>query len=221
MRTQMDLMRQRHSVRQYLDKPIPDEIRKELDAYVDMLNLTAGLHMQIIYDEPKCFSSRMAKYGKFENAANYIVMAGKKAADLEERCGFYGELLVLKVQELGLNTCWAALSHGKSQAILGTDEKEVIVIALGYGKTQGAARKSKSASDVSNAGPEAPEWFKRGVEAALLAPTAVNQQKFRFERNGSTVQAKTGLIGPCLKIDLGIVKCHFELGAGKENFTWN
>ncbi len=221
MSAMMDLMRQRHSVRQYLDQPIPDEIRKELDTYAEELNRTAGLHMQIIYDEPKCFSSRMAKYGKFENAANYVVMAGKKAADLEERCGFYGELLVLKAQELGLNTCWAALSHGKSKAVLGADEKEVIVIALGYGKTQGAARKSKSAADVSNVSPDAPEWFKRGVEAALLAPTAVNQQRFRFERNGSTVQAKAGRIGPCLKIDLGIVKCHFELGAGKVNFTWN
>ncbi|MBR2263403.1 MAG: nitroreductase [Firmicutes bacterium] len=216
----MDLMRQRHSVRQYLDKPIPEPVRKELDAYVDTLNLTAGLHMQILYDEPECFSSRMAKYGRFENARNYIVLAGKKATDLEERCGYYGELLVLKAQELGLNTCWVALTHGKSKAVLDTEEKEVILIALGYGKTQGAARKSKSAADVSNVSPDAPNWFKRGIEAALLAPTAVNQQKFRFEWNGSMVQAKAGLIGPCLKIDLGIVKCHFELGAGKENFKW-
>ncbi len=220
MSAMMDLMRQRHSVRQYLEKPIPDEIRKELDTYAEELNRTAGLHMQILYDEPECFSSRMAKYGRFENARNYIVLAGKKATDLEERCGYYGELLVLKTQELGLNTCWVALTHGKSKAVLDTEEKEVILIALGYGKTQGAARRSKSTADVSNVSADAPEWFQRGVEAALLAPTAVNQQKFRFEWNGSTVQAKAGLIGPCLKIDLGIVKCHFELGAGKENFKW-
>lgn len=58
------------------------------------------------------------------------------------------------------------------------------------------------------------------MEAALLAPTAVNQQKFHFTLRDGCVSAKAGLIGGCLKIDLGIVKCHFELGAGKENFRW-
>ena len=217
----MDLIRRRHSVRQYLDQPIPKDIRKELDACADELNKTGNLHMQIIYDEPVCFSSRMAHYGRFENAKNYIAMVGKKAADLNERCGFYGELLVLKAQELGLNTCWAALTHGRSKAEVNDDEKEVIVIALGYGKTQGVNRRSKSAEDVSNAESDDPIWFKRGIEAALLAPTAVNQQKFRFERRGNTVTATSGMFGPCLKIDLGIAKCHFEIGAGKENFRWN
>ena len=142
------------------------------------------------------------------------------SATNNERCGYYGELLVLKAQELGLNTCWAALTHGRSKAVIGADEKEVIVIALGYGKTQGIEHKSKKLSDVSNISADAPVWFKRGVKAAILAPTAVNQQKFRFERKGNTVTAKAGRIGPCLKIDLGIVKCHFEIGAGKENFIW-
>ncbi len=220
MADQMELIRQRHSVRQYQNKPIPDDIREKLNACVKELNAAGNLHIQIFYDEPVCFSSRMAHYGRFENANNYIVMAGRKAADLEERCGYFGELLVLIAQEYGLNTCWAALTHGKSKAVIGTDEKEVIIISLGYGKTQGVKRKSKNAADVSNIGPDAPDWFKKGVEAALLAPTAVNQQKFRFERNGNTVTAKAGIIGSCLKIDLGIVKCHFEIGAGKDNFRW-
>ena len=220
MASKMDLIKQRHSVRQYLDKEIPDEIRTQLDEYAEELNQAGNLHMQIIYDEPECFSARMAHYGNFENCKNYIVMAGKKASDLDERCGYYGELLVLKAQELGLNTCWVALTHGKSKAVIGPDEKEVIIIALGYGKTEGIEHKSKKMSDVSNVSADAPVWFKRGVKAALLAPTAVNQQKFKFERKGDIVTAKTGMIGPCLKIDLGIVKCHFEIGAGKDNFQW-
>ena len=216
----MEIIRSRHSVRQYLGKPIPRELREQLDAYAEALNAESGLHMQILYDEPECFSSRMAHYGKFENADNYIAVVGKKSEGLEERCGFYGEKLVLKAQELGLNTCWVALTHGRSKAAVGADEKEVIIIALGYGRTQGAAHRGKTAADVSDVAEDSPEWFKNGVEAALLAPTAVNQQKFRFERDGERVTAKVGLLGACLKIDLGIVKCHFELGAGRENFTW-
>ena len=221
MKDSMELMRERHSVRQYLDKKIPAEIRAQLDAYAAELNAEGNLHMQLIYDEPACFNSRMAHYGRFENCSNYIAMIGRNAPDLEERCGWYGEKLLLKAQELGLNTCWAALTHGKSSAVCGPDEKEVILIALGYGKTQGKAHRGKDFAAVTVGNGACPDWFRRGVEAALLAPTAVNQQKFRFElRDGNKVRAKAGLIGSCLKIDLGIVKCHFELGAGKENFVW-
>ncbi|MBQ8160391.1 MAG: nitroreductase [Clostridia bacterium] len=216
----MDVILSRHSVRQYLDRPIPQEIRQQLDACAEELNRESGLHMQILYDEKECFASRLAHYGKFEHADNYIALVGKKAEGLEEKCGYFGELLVLRAQELGLNTCWVALTHGKSKAEVGPDEKEVIIISLGYGKNQGTAHRGKKDTDVSNIAPDAPDWFRRGIEAALLAPTAVNQQKFRFDRDGQTVRAKAGLIGTQLKVDLGIVKCHFELGAGKENFTW-
>ncbi len=216
----MEIMRARHSVRQYENKPIPEDIRMELDSFALALNATSGLNIQLVYDEPECFGSRMAHYGKFENCSNYICMVGKEAPDLDEKCGYHGEMMVLKAQDLGLNTCWAALTHGKSRAVLREGEREVIVIALGYGKTQGNLRKSKTPGDVSNAGSDSPEWFLRGVEAALLAPTAVNQQRFRFTLDGRKVHAKHGLLGPCLKIDLGIVKCHFELAAGKENFEW-
>ena len=220
MNNMMDVIRSRHSVRQYTTERIPTDIREALDAYAKELNTRSGLRMQILYDEPDCFGARIARYGRFENCSNYISLVGKKSADLDERCGFYGERLVLKAQALGLNSCWAALTHGKSKARVTGDEKEVIVIALGYGKTQGKERKSRRPAEVSNISKEAPSWFKRGVYAALLAPTAINQQKFYFTLSGNQVSAKAGKIGTCLKIDLGIVKCHFELGAGKENFEW-
>ena len=217
----MKIIEARHSVRQYTDKIIPEDTRNQLDEYAKELNREGNLNMQIIYDEPECFNSLMAHYGNFENANNYIAVIGKKAADLEERCGYYGEKLVLKAQELGLNTCWVALTHGKSKAVISAGEKEVIIISLGYGKTQGNVRKSKSPADVSNVSENSPEWFTNGVKAALLAPTAINQQKFKFELKGNNiVSAKAGFLGTNLKIDLGIVKCHFELAAGKTNFNW-
>lgn len=216
----IELMKARHSVRRYTDESIPLEIRQKLNDYAEQLNTQADLNIQVIYDEPECFSSRRAKYGNFVNCCNYISMVGRKSHDLDERCGYFGELMVLKAQELGLNTCWVALTHGKTKAVISHGESEAIVIALGYGATQGSERKSKSPDDVSNISSDSPQWFKRGVEVALLAPTAINQQKFSFELDGNTVKARTALLGPCLKIDLGIVKCHFELVAGKDNFIW-
>lgn len=68
-------------------------------------------------------------------------------------------------------------------------------------------------------GPNTPAWFQAGVDAALLAPTAMNQQKFYLSYENGNVHARAGL-GFYSKIDLGIIKYQFEAAAGKENFHW-
>lgn len=214
-------MKNRHSVRQYSDKPIEPEILDALKTEIKECNKESGLHIQLIADEEKAFDSFMAHYGKFSGVKNYIALIGKKGKELDELCGYYGERLVLKAQQLGLNTCWVAMSYKKIPGVfdVGNGEKLTVVISLGYGKTQGVAHKSKPAKKVSNISGETPEWFKSGVSAALLAPTAMNQQKFTLTYSGGKVSAKAGA-GFYTKLDLGIVKYHFELGAGKENFEW-
>ena len=218
----------RHSVRAYKEQPLSEEIVKMLEDEIVKLNHKGQLHIQLICNEPKAFQGTMAKYGKFRNANNYIVMAGKRAEDLDERVGYYGEQLVLLAQTLGLNTCWVGLSYSKVPGTYVLDEGEKIAcyIAIGYGETQGVGHKIKTVEQVSNASDVTPSWFKKGVEAALLAPTAVNQQKFSFEyvgmsNNHHQLRAKKGfsMIG-YTQMDLGIAKYHFEIGAGKVNFEW-
>lgn len=211
----LEIMQQRHSVRQYTDRAIEPEKRAVLDALTQEINRKAGLSVQIIYDDPKCFDSFMAHYGKFAGVRNYIALVGKKAPGLDETLGYYGEELVLKAQELGLNTCWVALTHGKSKAAVGRGEKEVCLIALGYGVTQGVEHKSRPMQELCTCGEPMPEWFRCGMNAAMLAPTAMNQQKFRFELlPDGTVKAACGS-GFYTKLDLGIVKYHFEAVTGK------
>lgn len=219
--TQMDAMRARHSVRQYENRPIAQNALAALRAEIDVCNRESGLHIQMVTDEPKAFSGFMAHYGKFDGVTNYFALVGKKGPKLEETCGWYGERLVLKAQQLGLNTCWVAQTYSKvkSAFALASGEKLCVVIALGYGRTQGVPHKSKAVSKVIQVNGQVPKWFQNGVEAALLAPTAMNQQKFTFALDGNRVSAKAGS-GFYTKLDLGIVKYHFELGAGKENFTW-
>ena len=218
----------RHSVRAYKDQPLAEDVVKELEDKIEELNQQEQLHIQLVRNEPKAFQGKMAKYGKFRNVGNYIVMAGKKADDLDERVGYYGEQLVLLAQTLGLNTCWVGLSYSKVPGTYVLDEGEKIAcyIAIGYGETQGVGHKIKTVNQVSNASDVTHTWFRKGVEAALLAPTAVNQQKFSFEYVGMKdghhqVHAKKGfsMIG-YTQMDLGIAKNHFEIGAGKENFEW-
>ncbi len=206
----LDLMKQRHSVRQYDEKPIEKEKRDILDALVSEANKEVDLHIQIIYDEPRCFDSLMAHYGKFSGVKNYIALVGKKSARPERALGYYGEKLVLKAQELGLDTCWVAMTHGKSGAKVDKGEKEYCLISLGYGKVSGSEHKSKPLSAVCNHSETSPDWFIKGAEAALLAPTAMNQQKFFFElASDGKVRAKHGK-GFYTKLDLGIAVYHFE-----------
>lgn len=217
----MEAMKERHSVRQYTDQTLDEEVIRLLTEEIDACNQESGLHIQLVKNEPKAFDGFMAHYGKFSGVTNYIAMVGKKGPALEETCGYYGERLVLKAQQLGLNTCWVAMTYSKGKAVFSTapGEKLCIVIALGYGENQGIAHKSKPFEKIASAEGQIPSWFRSGAEAALLAPTAMNQQKFKFELHGSQVTAKAGL-GFYSKIDLGIAKYHFEIGAGKENFTW-
>ena len=226
--TIQEAIQARHSVRAYKNQPLADDVVKELEEQIVVLNREGNLHMQLILNEPKAFQGTIAKYGKFRNADNYIVMAGKRHNGLDERIGNYGEHLVLLAQMLGLNTCWVGLSYSKVPGTyeLCEDEKIACYIAIGYGEAQGAGHKTKTVEQVSNANGITPPWFKKGVEAALLAPTAVNQQKFSFEYVGVTnnchqIRAKKGfsMIG-YTKMDLGIAKYHFEIGAGEVNFEW-
>jgi len=228
----------RHSVRQYLEKPIEASIIERLNEEVAICNQEGRLHIQLVTDEPKAFSSSTAfTYGKFRGVSNYLAMVGPKGAD--EAIGYYGERLVLLAQTLGMNSCWVGLTFKKQpdQYTVAAGEKLHCVISLGYGATQGVQhpmRPMEKFVKVNGVGlvgdtmvadglvGDLPEWFRRGMEAVLLAPTAVNQQKFEFELlDDHTVAARARftLIGYG-KMDLGIAKYHFEVAAGKENFTW-
>ena len=173
----------RHSVRAYTGQPLAADVVEVLEEKIRKLNEKGHLHMQLIRNETKAFQGKLAKYGKFRGVNDYIVMAGQKADDLDERIGYYGEQLVLLAQTLGLNTCWVGLSYSKVPGTYVLEAGEVIeaYISIGYGETQGVSHKLKSVEQVSNANDLTPSWFRQGVEAALFAPTAVNQQKFFFD----------------------------------------
>ena len=213
-------MENRHAVRAYDgDRKIEQEKLNIIGEHIDLINAQSGLHIQLVTDEPKAFDSFMAHYGKFSGVTNYISLIGKKSDKLNEMCGYYGEQLVLLAARLGLDSCWVAMSYAKvkNAYTISKGEKLCCVISLGYGKTHGTPHKSKSIEEVAVIKEDTPEWFINGVKAALLAPTAMNQQKFGFMLDGDKVLAKAGN-GILSDMDLGIVKYHFEIGSGIEIF---
>ncbi len=225
--TLLEAIERRHSVRHYISKPLATEIVEALQGKINECNTVGGLNIQLVVNETRGFSGMMA-YGSFSGVENYIVMAGKRADDLDERIGYYGEQIVLLAQQLGLGTCWAGLSYRKVKGAytLKSDETVICMIALGYPDDPGRTLKRKSVSNVSNADSHTPAWFVSGVEAALKAPTAINQQKFYFKYVGMNngvhrvVAERLFSIVGYTRIDLGIAKLHFEIGAGRDNFVW-
>ena len=215
--TIMEAIDARHSVRAYKEIPIEQEIRDQLDAFVNKCNEESGLHITVRYDDPEGFDSKLAHYGSFSNVKNYIILSGKKTADFDYICGYYGEKVVLYAQQLGLNTCWVALTFNKKKVneLVPAGETLCMVIALGYGETQGHPHKSKSLYDVIDVKGGMPEWFVEGVKSALKAPTAVNQQKFCFMLEGDKPSVKVKGLGTYAKVDLGIASYHFEAATGR------
>lgn len=212
----MELIRSRHSVRRYVDKPIEESKRETINKNIDKYKQESGLNIQVCFDEPKAFQTLLAHYGSFRNAVNYIAFVGKK--DEESKVGYYGQALVLKLQEIGLHSCWVAVSYSKRKTPIKTNKGEDIlsVISFGYGETQGVQHRSKKAEDIAEVNGEKPSWFDLGIEAAMLAPTAVNQQKFKIIcDNGAVTVRKVG-VGYYQNIDLGIIKYHFEAVTGQK-----
>lgn len=208
----------RHSVRAYKTDPIPEKTRSRLDEFVKACNEEGNLNISICYDDPEGFDSRLAHYGNFRNVQNYIILAGKKDKDFEYRCGYYGEKIVLFAQQLGLNTCWTAMTFNKKRVreLIAPGDTLCMVIALGYGETQGSSRKSKTIDDVTVGRGTMPDWFRSGVEAALKAPTATNQQKFAFGMKDGEPAVKVNGVGFYTEVDCGIVAYHFEIGSGRK-----
>lgn len=145
MMTLLEAIDARHSVRRYISRPLEREAVDCLRAKIDECNSKGNLHIQLVLNERKGFSGMLA-YGSFSGVENYIVMAGRRADDLDERVGYYGEQIVLLAQQLGLGTCWAGLSYRKVKGAyaLDSEEKVACMISLGYPDDAGRKHKCKA-----------------------------------------------------------------------------
>lgn len=214
-----EAMRQRHTVRKYTDKPISAELAGKLNERTEKLNREHGLSMKLLLDDTAAFGA-LFKLVRAKGVRNYFVLAGPDGEDLAEKLGYCSAELMLYAQTLGLNTWWVGgtFSRKNVAAKVGAD-RLVGIVVVGYGAEQGVPHKSKRAAEVSEYAGAASQWFVDGVAGALLAPTALNKQDFYIKGKDDVVEiAYNG--GAFAGVDLGLVKYHFELAAGKDNFIW-
>ena len=130
-------MYERHMVRKYLDKPIPQECREKIEQHTRMLNDEYGVDISLVLDNTEAFNAAI-KLILAKGVRNYFILAGPESADLNERLGMAGADLMLYCQTLGLNTWWVGGTFNRMKMEeKAKGEKVIGIIALGYGATQG------------------------------------------------------------------------------------
>ena len=211
----INLMEQRHSVREYIDKEIDSNTKQILTEDISGLNKQYNTNVQIVFDDPNGFANAQKSYGNFSGCKNYVVYVGKDATT----CGYVGGLISLKAQSLGLNSCFVALTYKKSNAKkkvnINKGEKIQCSMALGYGKNQGSSHKIKTKDQVLELIGEQNEKLDDVIKACLLAPTAINQQKFKVICKDKNIEIVKSGFGFYTDFDLGIIKSFADLVLGK------
>lgn len=214
-----EAMHERHTVRRYTDKAIPAETMEKLRGRIDDNNKKYDLAIRLMMDDTNAFNAAV-KLVLAKGVRNYFILAGRDVPDLDERLGYSSADLMLYAQTLGLNTWWVGGTFNRKKvSVMVPDVKVIGVVAVGYGAVQGIPHKTKTSEEVSSYKGKMPDWFRSGVDAALLAPTALAKQAFFIRGEGRTVSitCENGIFSGA---DRGLVKYHFELGAGRENFEW-
>lgn len=222
----VETIRERHSVREYDGKPLSRAEFNALGAVVEEYARESGLDIQLVGDNPEVFNV-IARFGLIRGCRTHVafVVDDAKAGDVaaDEAIGYWGQKIVLAAQDMGLNTCWCALcSRKKSRAVVAPGKKIRLIIAVGHGKTQGFSRKTKSVEALSSVEcAKVPAWFAAAMEAAQLAPTAMNNQNFKITllSDGKTVRIDAPKSGLNV-IDEGIVRCNFEIAANEAGADW-
>lgn len=219
--TLKEAMRSRHTVRRYTDRKLPEDIVERLNGQIGRNNRERGLAMSLVTENTEAFGPVLRLF-LAKGVRNYVILAGRDRPGLEEDLGYCGADVMLLAQTLGLNSWWVGGTFRRKglrkNAVPGA-EKILGLLAVGYGAVQGTPHKSRTPGEIAAYEGEAPEWFAKGVEAVLLAPTALNRQAFSIRGEGRRV-SMTCDSGVFSGVDLGIGKYHFEIGAGRENFDW-
>ena len=209
-----------HNAIALIGRPVRDGVASKHDAATETATGTA---------EPGATTDTMpngaaAAWHKAAAADEAATDPGEIA--LQERVGYYGERVALRAVQLGLETSWAVLDDADTAEhpwwCLYPGEKIVWVLAFGHGARPGGRRRSKPIEELCRIpdGMAMPDWFRAGMEAAMLAPTSLSQQPFLFtlyEDGTVSAEATEGLFA---HVGLGCAKYHFEVGAGRENVRW-
>lgn len=190
------------------------------------------------------FKGAVGTYGKIKGATALAAFVGAMdSPQVNEKLGYLGESLILEATSMGLDTCWvggffrpevaaelvqarpgeqvlAVTPLGYARESISLEEK----IMTGFGRTHRRKPMAELVSGLEQA--SWPAWVKKALEAARMAPSAVNRQPWRFKVAEDNITVAVDSIkdtyGIAKRLDCGIAMLHLELGAmaGGVSGTW-
>ncbi len=181
------------------------------------------------------FRGAVGNYGKIKDAPAFIAFIGNMdSGTVQEEVGYTGEGVILEATALGLNTCWVGgffRPEGVASLVeIKSNERVLAVTPVGY------ARRLESLEEKSMTGfgrthrrlpvsrlisgsgrGELPEWARASIQAASLAPSAVNRQPWGFDVEDGSITVYVRTTGPefnvSKRLDCGIAMLHIEVAA--------
>lgn len=235
----LELLQRRHSVRSFIDSPLPDKAAKALKAEISFIcSHEAGLHFQLIENDPAPFAGFKRSYGFFRNVRHYISAAiDTDFEHAEERAGFYAEEIVMKCVEMGLGTCFvgATFSRDSAQVQMRASWKLPFIVAIGEpleSRTSPIARlttaiihrKTPSVAILYDSSkgltieqaiaryPELPD----ALRALAAAPSAMNRRPVTISADDEHIYATVKKMEGFTPVDLGIAKFNIAAAIGGE-----
>ena len=230
-----EAINRRISRRTYLETPIDSSALEVIQQSISDYNRKGDLSITLIEEGRDAFAGFFKSYGMFKGVNTLIALQGKKEDEhLQEKCGYWGEHLVLEAISLGLGTCWVGVTFDKNNSFFQLNDNETLACVITIGNVNESTtfkenmirkmihRKVRNLEDFYIAEEMPPFWFLKGIEAVCKAPSAVNRQKYKFAYTKGIVSAFSEDNTQFGLVDLGIAKAHFSIAAdGKFEFGNN
>ena len=226
----------RRSRRRFDQKPLGSELLSQMATVCRNFKPFPSARSVLITESPdSVFKGAIGPYGKVKGAPAFVAFIGNMdSPNVYEQVGYTGEGIILEAGALNLATCWVAGFFRRkvvaSLTNIGENERVLSVTPIGYASEYlsleeklmtgfGLAHKRRALSGLvtSHNESEWPQWIKPALEAARLAPSAINRQPWRFDvtDNSITVSVNTSRreYGLPKRLCCGIVMLHIEVAA--------
>lgn len=225
----------RSSRRKYERRRIEQEKLDRISSLLDELNGGQDSCRVLLLrkHDGSAFSGIGGSYGAIGGAPSLLVfLVNATAPDGYARIGYHGEAVVLEAVSEGLVTCWVSGMFSRD-GVAGSietaaNERIVAVSPLGYSGEKkafsermlsglaGSKRRKPLEELVDGDVSRWPEWARSAVEAARLAPSAMNRQPWLFRYGGEALSvepAGSSSRNASKSLDCGIALRHLEVGA--------
>ncbi|MFC1920377.1 nitroreductase family protein [Chloroflexota bacterium] len=228
----------RRSRRRYIEENLKSSQLKRIQSLCNDFQPFPSARAVLVKESPDdVFKGIIGSYGLIRGAKSFIAFIGNvRSPYVQEQVGYTGEGIMLQAEVMNLNTCWVGGFFRRDMVSSLVDmEKNEQVFAItpigyaveeptfgeklitGFGWTH--KRKPLSKMVIGLKDTEWPEWMKSSLQAARLAPSAVNRQPWRFiadEKsitvavNDKSLKRETQI---SKRLDCGIAMLHIEVAA--------